>query len=111
MTERLAGGQLELSERIDRQLKVTGRTASRPGPTSPRRPDPQRPRDVLLTGPTGFLGARLLSDLFAATPARVWYLVRANGAAHAAGPAAPASGLLMHMTQQTPAATGRYVRI
>jgi amino acid adenylation domain-containing protein/thioester reductase-like protein len=46
-------------------------------------PDPQRPREVLLTGATGFLGAHLLSELLAATPARVWCLVRARDAAHA----------------------------
>ncbi len=45
--------------------------------------DPQWPRDVLLTGSTGFLGAHLLSDLLAATAARVWCLVRADDAAHA----------------------------
>jgi thioester reductase-like protein len=46
-------------------------------------PDPQWPRDLLLTGATGFLGAHLLSDLLAATTARVWCLVRAGDAAHA----------------------------
>src|SRR6185369_2871153 len=46
-------------------------------------PDPRWHRDVLLTGSTGFLGAHLLSDLLAATSARVWCLVRANDAAHA----------------------------
>jgi amino acid adenylation domain-containing protein/thioester reductase-like protein len=45
--------------------------------------DPQWPRDVLLTGPTGFLGAHLLNDLLAATSARVWCLVRADDGAHA----------------------------
>jgi amino acid adenylation domain-containing protein/thioester reductase-like protein len=45
--------------------------------------DPQWPREVLLTGPAGFLGAHLLSDLIAATTARVWCLVRARDAAHA----------------------------
>jgi thioester reductase-like protein len=38
---------------------------------------------VLLTGPTGFLGAHLLNDLLAATGARVRCLVRARDAAHA----------------------------
>jgi thioester reductase-like protein len=38
---------------------------------------------VLLTGPTGFLGAHLLNDLLAATGARVWCLVRARDAGHA----------------------------
>jgi amino acid adenylation domain-containing protein/thioester reductase-like protein len=45
--------------------------------------DRQPPREVLLTGPTGFLGTHLLSDLLAATGARVWCLVRARDAAHA----------------------------
>jgi amino acid adenylation domain-containing protein/thioester reductase-like protein len=45
--------------------------------------DRQPPREVLLTGPTGFLGAHLLSDLLAATGARVRCLVRARDAAHA----------------------------
>ncbi len=45
--------------------------------------DRQPPRAVLLTGPTGFLGAHLLSDLLAATGARVWCLVRARDAGHA----------------------------
>jgi amino acid adenylation domain-containing protein/thioester reductase-like protein len=47
----------------------------------PARPEPgpawQAPRDVLLTGATGFLGAHLLSELVAATGARVHCLVRA----------------------------------
>jgi amino acid adenylation domain-containing protein/thioester reductase-like protein len=46
-------------------------------------PDRQPPREVLLTGAAGFLGAHLLSDLLAATGARVWCLVRARDAAHA----------------------------
>jgi thioester reductase-like protein len=47
------------------------------------RPDWRRPREVLLTGSTGFLGAHLLRELLAATTARVWCLVRAGDAAHA----------------------------
>ena len=46
-------------------------------------PDPQWPRDLLLTGATGFLGAHLLADLLGAAAARVWCLVRAGDAAHA----------------------------
>jgi amino acid adenylation domain-containing protein/thioester reductase-like protein len=45
--------------------------------------DRQPPREVLLTGPAGFLGAHLLSDLLAATGARIWCLVRARDAGHA----------------------------
>ena len=50
-----------------------------------RRPPPnwRRPLEVLLTGSTGFLGAHLLHELLATTPARVWCLVRARDAAHA----------------------------
>ncbi|MGW4767727.1 amino acid adenylation domain-containing protein [Nocardia sp. NPDC004278] len=36
------------------------------------------PRDVLLTGATGFVGAHLLRELLASTPVRVWCLVRGN---------------------------------
>ncbi len=46
-------------------------------PSHPR-PDWHGPRNVLLTGATGFLGAYLLSDLLAATHARVHCLVRAR---------------------------------
>jgi thioester reductase-like protein len=41
------------------------------------RPDWRSPREVLLTGATGFLGAHLLRELLDATDARVWCLVRA----------------------------------
>ena len=37
----------------------------------------RRPREVLVTGATGFLGAHLLTELLAATSARVYCLVRA----------------------------------
>ncbi len=47
------------------------------------RPDWQRPLEILLTGSTGFFGAHLLSELLAATTARVWCLVRARDASHA----------------------------
>jgi len=46
-------------------------------------PDWRRPREILLTGSTGFFGAHLLSELLAATTARVWCLVRAPDAAQA----------------------------
>jgi amino acid adenylation domain-containing protein/thioester reductase-like protein len=48
------------------------------------RPDWRDPREILLTGATGFLGAHLLSELLTATGARVWCLVRAEDEAHAA---------------------------
>ena len=50
-------------------------------PQSPQ-PDWRRPLEILLTGSTGFLGAHLLSELLAATTARVWCLVRARDASH-----------------------------
>jgi thioester reductase-like protein len=53
-------------------------TIRRDGVPSRPRPDWRRPREVLLTGATGFLGAHLLRELLAATDARVWCLVRAG---------------------------------
>jgi thioester reductase-like protein len=47
------------------------------------RPDWQRPREILLTGSTGFLGIHLLRELLTGTAARVHCLVRARGAADA----------------------------
>jgi thioester reductase-like protein len=46
--------------------------------TSRHEPDWRDPGEVLLTGATGFLGAHLLSELLAATSARVHCLVRAR---------------------------------
>ncbi len=46
-------------------------------------PDWHRPREILLTGSTGFLGVHLLRELLTATTARVHCLVRAQNAAHA----------------------------
>jgi amino acid adenylation domain-containing protein/thioester reductase-like protein len=53
-----------------------------PGPDWPG-PDWQSPREILLTGATGLLGAHLLSELLAATGARVHCLVRARDEAAA----------------------------
>jgi amino acid adenylation domain-containing protein/thioester reductase-like protein len=46
-------------------------------------PDWKRPREILLTGSTGFLGVHLLRELLAATTAQVHCLVRADSASHA----------------------------
>jgi len=43
-------------------------------------PDWKRPREILLTGSTGFLGLYLLRELLAATTARIHCLVRADSA-------------------------------
>jgi amino acid adenylation domain-containing protein/thioester reductase-like protein len=48
------------------------------GAPSRPRPDWRNPREILLTGATGFLGAHLLRELLDATDARVWCLVRAR---------------------------------
>ena len=55
-----------------------GLTIRRAAGRSRSRPDWRSPGDVLLTGATGFLGAHLLSELLAATGARVHCLVRAR---------------------------------
>src|SRR5260221_2661562 len=47
-------------------------------------PLPRDPRDILLTGATGILGAHLLHDLCTHTDAVVWCLVRAQDEAEAA---------------------------
>jgi amino acid adenylation domain-containing protein/thioester reductase-like protein len=46
-------------------------------------PDWQRPRHILLTGATGFLGVHLLRELLALTTAHVHCLVRADDDSHA----------------------------
>ncbi len=50
----------------------------RGGAPSRPRPEWRSPREILLTGATGFLGAHLLSELLATTDARIWCLVRAR---------------------------------
>jgi len=54
-------------------------------------PDWRRPREILLTGSTGFLGLYLLRELLATTTARVHCLVRADSAADARGRIAQAA--------------------
>ncbi|MEV7598234.1 amino acid adenylation domain-containing protein [Kitasatospora sp. NPDC089797] len=49
----------------------------------PPAPRPQAPRNLLLTGATGFLGSRLLDELLARTDADVHVLVRARDTGHA----------------------------
>jgi amino acid adenylation domain-containing protein/thioester reductase-like protein len=53
------------------------------GATSARQRGQRGPRQVLLTGATGFLGAHLLTDLLSTTTARVCCLVRARDEADA----------------------------
>jgi amino acid adenylation domain-containing protein/thioester reductase-like protein len=64
---------------------------SRDGAPSRPRPDWRAPREILLTGATGFLGAHLLRELLAATDARVWCLVRASDETQALGRIAEAA--------------------
>jgi amino acid adenylation domain-containing protein/thioester reductase-like protein len=84
-----AGGVHEKAAGIDfaREAEIGGRDGGNGTRSAGKKRDPgqdrQPPREVLLTGPAGFLGAHLLSDLLAATGARVWCLVRARDAAHA----------------------------
>jgi amino acid adenylation domain-containing protein/thioester reductase-like protein len=47
------------------------------------RPDSRRPREILLTGATGFLGVHLLRELLSDSAARVYCLVRARDGADA----------------------------
>ena len=46
-------------------------------------PDWKRPREILLTGSTGFFGVHLLRELLTGTTARIHCLVRARDTAHA----------------------------
>jgi amino acid adenylation domain-containing protein/thioester reductase-like protein len=74
------GDQQEIDFVAEAALDVRIR---RDGVPSRPRPDWRNPREVLLTGATGFLGAHLLRELLAATNARVWCLVRAHDEADA----------------------------
>ncbi|MEU8897410.1 amino acid adenylation domain-containing protein [Nocardia sp. NPDC048505] len=60
---------------LEPDIDVAGRAPASPGPA----------RHILLTGATGFLGAHLLAELLATTPASVWCLVRADGNEQAHG--------------------------
>ncbi|HVT70462.1 MAG TPA: amino acid adenylation domain-containing protein, partial [Trebonia sp.] len=70
----LDGDQADIDFTAETRLDV-----AIPGRAAWRDPEPawRGPREVLLTGATGFLGAHLLSELLAATDARVHCLVRA----------------------------------
>ena len=68
-----------------------GLRVRRDGAPSRPRPDLRNPREVLLTGATGFLGAHLLSELLATTSARVWCLVRGRDEDEALGRVAQAA--------------------
>ena len=79
------GGQAEVDfgRETMLSLKVSDRRTpatrgNRHAATSRHEPDWRNPGEVLLTGATGFLGAHLLSELLAATGARVTCLVRAR---------------------------------
>ena len=69
------GDQQEIDFAGEAALDVSIR---RDGARSRPRPDWRSPREILLTGATGFLGAHLLRELLAATDARIWCLVRAR---------------------------------
>jgi amino acid adenylation domain-containing protein/thioester reductase-like protein len=75
-----AGDQPEADFAREAQLDLT---IQRDGAPWRPRPDWRDPREILLTGATGFLGAHLLSELLAATSARIWCLVRAGNQADA----------------------------
>jgi amino acid adenylation domain-containing protein/thioester reductase-like protein len=64
--------EIDFTAEAGLDLTISGGRAS-----SRSRPDWRSPREILLTGATGFLGAHLLRELLAATDARVWCLVRA----------------------------------
>jgi amino acid adenylation domain-containing protein/thioester reductase-like protein len=61
------------------ELRAPGRLDADP---RSGRPSLNRPREIFLTGSTGFLGTHLLRELLDATSARVWCLVRASDAGH-----------------------------
>ena len=61
------------------ELRAPGRLDADP---RSGRPSLNRPREIFLTGSTGFLGTHLLRELLDATSARVWCLVRAGDAGH-----------------------------
>jgi amino acid adenylation domain-containing protein/thioester reductase-like protein len=74
------GDQAEVD--FTRETRLNLRVRLDAAPSCPR-PAWRSPRDVLLTGATGFLGAHLLSELLATTGARVHCLVRARDGAAA----------------------------
>ncbi|MGH3256682.1 MAG: amino acid adenylation domain-containing protein [Streptosporangiaceae bacterium] len=81
-TGRLAvdGDRIRIDFAREAELSAAGRL---PAGQQYGRPDGKRPQEILLTGSTGFFGAHLLSELLAATTARVWCLVRGPDAAQA----------------------------
>lgn len=72
-----AGTDTELPAGISADLERLGAAAKA---AAEAKPSAAPPRHILLTGATGFIGAQLLHDLLASTPATVHCLVRAEDA-------------------------------
>ncbi|MDQ2813269.1 MAG: amino acid adenylation domain-containing protein [Actinomycetota bacterium] len=77
-TGRLTSGGPDAGTDFSREAELAApvRRDGRPAP------DWRQPREILLTGSTGFFGIHLLRELLTATTARVYCLVRARSAAH-----------------------------
>ncbi|MBC9728002.1 amino acid adenylation domain-containing protein [Streptomyces sp. TRM68367] len=69
-----AGGSIYFAAEADRRVPTVGHHAPAP--------DPSHPRDVLLTGATGFCGAHMIDELLSITTGRVLCLVRASDEQH-----------------------------
>jgi thioester reductase-like protein len=76
---RLTAGGADPRIDFTREAKLADPVRTDAGPV----PDWRRPREILLTGSTGFFGIHLLRELLTATTARVHCLVRARSTAHA----------------------------
>jgi amino acid adenylation domain-containing protein/thioester reductase-like protein len=96
------GDQEEIDFAAEAELGVRIRRARAPARSRPRW---RAPRQALLTGATGFLGAHLLSELLTETDARVSCLVRAGDEADARARLAAAAA-----RYELPAPAGERVR-